>query len=243
MTKNSDNIYASKKSHLVDFVFDEAVANVFPDMIRRSVPGYENIITMIGLFAEQYVQNKSYCYDLGSSLGAATLAMRHHINKTDVKIVAIDNSSSMVERCKNNINNDDSSIPVELICADILDIEIRKASLVILNFTLQFLRPEFRNTLLENIYKGLNTGGALVLSEKITFENTQQREQNIKLHEAFKKANGYTEMEISQKRSALENTLIPETLETHTRRLTDIGFSKVTPWFQCFNFVSILAIK
>lgn len=243
MTNKPDTLYASKKSHLIDFVFDEAVANVFPDMIRRSVPGYENVITMIGLFAEQYVHSNSQCYDLGCSLGAATLAMRHHIHSNDVSIIAVDNSESMVERCQNNIAKDTSKTDVNIVCDDIQNIAIENASMVVLNFTLQFLEPDMRSELLSNIYKGINTGGALVLSEKITFSDPIQRDTNIQLHEAFKKANGYTDLEISQKRSALEKTLIPDTLKTHQQRLTDIGFTKIIPWFQCFNFASILAIK
>ncbi len=243
MKNKADTIYAHKKSHLVDFVFDEAVANVFPDMIRRSVPGYENIITMIGLFAEQYVQADSQCYDLGCSLGAATLALRHHITKENINIIAIDNSQSMVERCRINIDNDFSKIPVQVICDDIQNIPVEKASLVILNFTLQFLEPATRMALLQTIYTGMNKGGALILSEKVTFEDKTTRDTNIQLHEAFKKANGYTDLEISQKRSALENTLIPETIETHQQRLSSIGFTTINTWFQCFNFVSILAVK
>ncbi len=243
MKNKPDTIYAHKKPHLVDFIFDDAVANVFPDMIRRSVPGYENIITMIGLFAEQYVQNNSQCYDLGCSLGAATLALRHHINKDKVSIIAVDNSESMVEHCRINIKKDASTSTVQVVCNDIQNIAIENASMVILNFTLQFLDPDKRMELLQNIYNGMNEGGALILSEKITFSNKAIRETNIQLHEAFKKANGYTELEISQKRSALENTLIPDTIETHQQRLSDIGFTTINVWFQCFNFTSVLAIK
>ena len=243
MSKKPDTIFAEKKPHLIDFVFDEAVASVFPDMIRRSVPGYENIITMIGLFAEQYAQENSRCYDLGCSLGAATLALRHHINKDGVSIIGVDNSNSMLEHCRSNIENDNATLPVKLVCDDIQNIKISNASIVVLNFTLQFLPPEIRFALLENIYKGMNKGAALVLSEKITFDDNMQRQTNIQLHEAFKKANGYTDLEISQKRSALENTLIPDTLQIHQQRLSDIGFSRVSVWFQCFNFISILAIK
>ncbi len=243
MKDKPDTIYAHKKSHLVDFVFDEAVANVFPDMIRRSVPGYENIITMIGLFAEHYVQSNSRCYDLGCSLGAATLALQHHIHKDNVSIIAVDNSESMIERCRMNIEKDISKTFVQLVCDDIQNITIEKASMVILNFTLQFLEPDTRMELLQNIYNGMNKGGVLILSEKITFSDKTTRDTNIQLHEAFKKANGYTDLEISQKRSALENTLIPDTIETHQQRLSDTGFSTINTWFQCFNFASILAIK
>lgn len=243
MKNKFDTIYTRRKPHLVDFVFDEAVANVFPDMIRRSVPGYENIITMIGLFAEQYVQDNSRCYDLGCSLGAATLALRHHINKRNVNIIAVDNAESMIEHCCANIEKDSSATSVQVICDDIQNISIEKASMVILNFTLQFLKPDTRINLLQKIYNGMNKGGALILSEKITFTDKTTREINIQHHEAFKKANGYTQLEISQKRNALENTLIPDTIETHHQRLSDIGFTSINTWFQCFNFTSIIAIK
>ena len=228
---------------IVDFAFDETVAKVFPDMIRRSVPGYETIIALTGLLAEQYVQPNSQCYDLGCSLGAATLAMRSRIQHPDCRIIAVDNAEAMTRRCQQHVCEAGEGIAVEVICADIQDVVIRNASVVVLNFTLQFIQPAARLGLLQDIYKGMHPGGVLLLSEKIVFANAAEQQRMEALHVAFKKANGYSDLEISQKRSALENVLIPDTLEQHQERLHSAGFNSVDVWFRCMNFVSLLAIK
>lgn len=236
-----DTIY-SKQHNVVDFVFDESVANVFSDMIRRSVPGYESIVTMLGVFAEQYVQENSNVYDLGCSLGASTLSMRSRLLHKSCKMFAIDNSEAMADRCQQNIGLQEGPV-VDVSCDDIRKIKIESASLAVLNFTLQFLPVDDRESLLANIANNMLPAGALVLSEKITFEDASECALNEKLHLAFKKANGYSELEIAQKRSAIDNVLIPETLSAHIQRLENAGFTKVKIWFQCFNFVSIIAIK
>ncbi|MEN8169130.1 MAG: carboxy-S-adenosyl-L-methionine synthase CmoA [Pseudomonadota bacterium] len=238
-----DDIYASPQEMLVDFAFDDKVATVFPDMIRRSVPGYSEIIALLGLFAEQYATANSNLYDLGCSLGAATLSLRRRVNQPGCTIIAVDNAESMIQRCRENIEHDLESTPVELQCADIREVEIKNASVVVLNFTLQFLPGEERLTLLRRIYEGLNPGGVLVLSEKLQFSDTGRQQFEEAMHLAFKRANGYSELEISQKRAALEEVLVPDTLEQHSARLTEAGFRRVEPWFQAFNFASIAAFK
>ena len=228
---------------IIDFAFDESVASVFPDMIRRSVPGYETIIALIGLLSEQYAQNNSNIYDLGCSLGAATLSMRRRLQHEGCRIIAVDNAEAMVRRCRENIATESSSVATEVIQSDIQNIEIRNASVVVLNFSLQFIDPDHRLTLLKNIYKGLNPGGILIISDKIVFDDeTEQRTQESQ-HHTFKKANGYSDLEISQKRSALENVLIPDTLPRHLQRLKSAGFARSHVWFQCFNFISLIAFK
>lgn len=238
-----DKIYAQPHDRLVDFEFNEGVARVFPDMIRRSVPGYGTLITLIGLLAEQYAQPGTHLYDLGSSLGAATLAMRRRVPHHDCRIIAVDNSAAMVERCRNNIAEDVAPIEVEVVCGDIREQSIENASVVVLNFTLQFLPPEDRLALLKKICDGMAPGGVLLLSEKITFADEIEKELQNALHLSFKRANGYSDLEISQKRTALENVLIPETVAQHQARLAEAGFFHSQQWFQCFNFVSLLAIK
>ncbi|MDH5517904.1 MAG: carboxy-S-adenosyl-L-methionine synthase CmoA [Gammaproteobacteria bacterium] len=237
----ADTLY-SKQQNVVDFVFDENVANVFTDMIRRSVPGYENIVTMLGVFAEQYVQQNSNVYDLGCSLGAATLSMRSRLTHHNCQMYAVDNSQAMTERCQQNIGLQQGP-GVTVSCDDIRDVDIQSASLSVLNFTLQFLPLTDRAKLLKNIADNTLPGGALVLSEKIKFENPAEAQLNETLHLAFKKANGYSELEIAQKRSAIENVLIPETLAVHLQRLKAAGFSSAQIWFQCYSFVSIVAVK
>lgn len=238
-----DNIYAQPHQQLSEFVFDERVANVFGDMISRSVPGYVTTISTIAELAARFAKPQTKVYDLGCSLGAATLAMRHSISAEGVEIVAVDNSTAMAERCKLNVETDGAAVPVLVCQDDVLNIDIQNASLVVLNFTLQFIALEQRLALLKKICDGLNPGGKLVLSEKVLLPDSYLNELNIDLHHRFKKAHGYSDLEIAQKRSALEKSLLPETVDQHKARLADAGFARADVWYQCFNFVSLIAVK
>lgn len=239
----ADQLYSSPHDQVNDFKFDEAVARVFPDMIQRSVPGYKTIIPMISLITERYAQNDTVCYDLGCSLGASTLAMRHGAKDKATRIIGIDNSQSMIERCKHYIELDNDKTPVELSCSDVLTTNFEPCSVVTMNFTLQFLPLDLRTSLLQKIYKALVPGGVLILSEKLQFPSVKEQNEQQELHWLFKRANGYSDLEISQKRNAIEQVLLPESEQTHLTRLTDAGFAEAFSWYQCFNFFSFLAIK
>lgn len=240
---SKDTLFSAPIEKLGDFTFDESVAEVFPDMIQRSVPGYSNIITAIGMLASRCVTDQSNVYDLGCSRGAGILSIRRNVEKSGVRIIGVDNSEPMVERCRRHLEAYHSDIPVEILCDDIRHIEIKNASMVVLNFTLQFLPREDRLALLRKIYHGLNPNGVLVLSEKFTFEDNTINELLIDLHHTFKRANGYSELEVSQKRTALENVMRTDSIDTHKARLKEAGFSQVDLWFQCFNFGSMITIK
>ena len=244
MVKKQDEIYASPLNEIIDFDFDEKVAEVFPDMIQRSVPGYGTMISTIGILAAKYAQPNSRCYDLGCSLGAVSLSMRQRINQPGCKIIAVDNSEAMVERGLVLLASDSSSrVPVEMVGADIQDIAIADASVVVLNFTLQFIPLDDRLALITRIHKGLKPGGVLILSEKMAFDDQIKQDFHTEAHHDFKRANGYSDLEISQKRTALERVMIPESLNCHKRRLQEAGFPMSEVWFQCFNFASMAAIK
>lgn len=244
MTRKTDAIYAAPLEEMIDFKFDERVVAVFPDMIQRSVPGYGMIISNIGIVAAKYAQAGSHCYDLGCSLGAVSLAMRQRITQPDCDIIAVDNSPAMIERGRELLALDSSpNVPVTMTCADLQEVSIENASVVVLNFTLQFIPPAARLALLKRIHAGLRPGGVLILSEKIAFSEPGRQQFHEALYYDFKRANGYSDLEISQKRSALEKVLIPETLACHQERLGAAGFSSSELWFQCFNFTSLVAMK
>ena len=242
MIKKIDNLYA-QTTDKQSFSFDGQVAQVFPDMIQRSVPGYNQILQNTAKFAQHFVTDNSNCYDLGCSLGASSLAMSSGITADNVKIIGVDNSAAMLERCHHHIDAFKHRTEIELHEGDIVDFPIENATMVVLNFTLQFIAQPQRKALLENIYKGMQPGGVLLLSEKICFESALDNQLMIDLHHQFKRENGYSELEISQKRSMLENVLVPETLEDHLTRLESIGFSRRQCWLQQYNFISMFAVK
>lgn len=234
-----DRIYATPQSAVTDFVFDDTVADVFPDMLRRSVPGYPAILNMIQLLAAEHAQADSRLYDLGCSLGAATLAMAEGLQVGGCHLIGVDNSPAMIERARQSVRTRQARL--EFVEADVRAVPLTDASMIVLNFTLQFLPPTDRLPLLSRARRGLRPGGILVLSEKVAGRDEPADRMLSDMHHAFKRANGYSQLEISQKRTALENVLIPETPLAHEQRLLEAGFARVDQWFQCFNFASFVA--
>jgi tRNA (cmo5U34)-methyltransferase len=244
---SEDRIYAAGDDGDEPFRFNESVAAVFPDMLRRSIPGYAASLEAIGSLAARYVTPGSSCYDLGCSLGAATLAIRQGIRVAGCRIIAVDNAPAMVGRCAEVIRKDDESgpgrTPVDVQLADIRDVPIANASMVVLNYTLQFVDPGLRAAMLRRIHDGLLPGGLLLLSEKVIDDDPHMEALLVDLHHEHKRRNAYSRLEISRKRAALENVLIPETVATHKARLAAAGFAHVGVWLRYFNFVSIVAIR
>ena len=218
---------------LVDFAFDEAVAAVFPDMIRRSVPGYETVVALTGLLTARHLTQGGRCYDLGCSLGASTLAVLRAIGTTRCEVIAVDNASAMLEEARRLPEFDDR---VEWVETDVREVEIDRAQVVILNYVLQFLPPEDRLPLLRRICAGLSRDGVLIVSEKLDAGGYFGG-----LHLDFKRANGYSELEVSQKRAALENVMRVDSEDTHLARFRDAGFGAARVWFRCLNWASFVA--
>lgn len=220
------------------------MATVFDDMINRSVPGYSAIIDMVGQLAHRYCKNGSIIYDLGCSLGASSLSITRHIEHNDYEIIAIDNSEAMVSRLKADLQNQKGATKqIKVKLEDIRKSEIKSASMVILNFTLQFINVKDRDQLIKKISAGMRPGGLLIISEKVSFTNMEMNSLFIDLYHKFKEKQGYSELEISQKRDALENVLIPESLEKHYERLLAADFELIETWLKYFNFASIIAFK
>ena len=242
MPEKKDNVYASPMTTVGAFRFDENVADVFKDMIERSVPGYGLVLQLIGLLAERYAQENTNVYDLGCSLGASTLQLRRHI-PASCNAIGVDNSSAMVERCRSNMSRDHSASSCEILEQDIRDTDFTNASIIVLNFTLQFIDDNERQALLNRMYEGLNDGGIILLAEKVRFEDEGKQALMTDLHHDFKKLQGYSDLEIAQKRAAIETVLVPNTEDVHVERLKAAGFSTVTRCMHCLNFSAFLGIR
>ncbi|MCK9523439.1 MAG: carboxy-S-adenosyl-L-methionine synthase CmoA [Proteobacteria bacterium] len=236
-----DRVFAHPRP-VQPFAFDADVADAFADMAVRSIPGYDAIIRQIGAFARLFVAPQSRVYDLGCSLGAAILAVRESVGAR-AHLVAVDNSAAMIERLSGALSSRALHPPIEVRCEDAATTELSDASLVVLNFTLQFLDVPDKQPLLQRVYDALLPGGALVLSEKLTFSDAQELARIESLYYDFKRHNGYNELEIRQKRDALETALKLDTRQAHLERLRAVGFSEVREWFHCLNFSSFLAVR
>ena len=238
-----DTIHQSLTNSVKPFEFDKQVVDVFPDMILRSVPGYPLTISMISIMADKFFQPGTNIYDLGCSLGTVSIAIQNFLRKKKCKIIAIDNSEAMINACNESNSKRNDEIKIDYILDDILSTKISNASVVIMNFSLQFIALDSRKKLLKKIYDGLVPGGIFILSEKILFDKKDEDKLMIELHHHMKELNGYEKLEIASKRKSLEDVLIPEKIDSHLKRLHEVGFKKSLIWLKCFNFVSIVAFK
>ncbi|MBT7609148.1 MAG: carboxy-S-adenosyl-L-methionine synthase CmoA [Bacteriovoracaceae bacterium] len=249
--RNKDQVYKRPIDKIPGFEFNEDVVSVFDDMISRSVPFYDEIHRILLDVIDRTFTGEGLVYDLGCSTGTTISLIDQHVKlqnksnstqKIQPRYVGIDNSKPMLKKCleklkSNNVEN------VELKCQDLQDTKFKKSKLVIMNYTLQFIPIEEREELLGKIYHSLEIGGAFLLAEKLHSPNADIENFITDLYYDFKRRNGYSELEISQKREALENVLIPLTPKNHMEMLNKAGFSKVEMIFRWYNFACYLGIK
>lgn len=234
---SKDDIFATKQNQIVDFVFDEQVVAVFPDMIRRSVPGYETVIPMTGLMAARHLNDGDRAYDLGCSLGATTLAILQQTPLPNVTVVGVDNAPAMIEQAKVQLTDPRACFE----CADLNEFAVTDAKVVVLNFVMQFLAPAARLPLLKRLRSQMRSDGLLIVSEKTHQSDPDLQEFYDSTHLAWKRANGYSVTEVSQKRQSLENVMRVDSEEIHQQRFTEAGFAQTQVWFRCMNWASFVA--
>lgn len=238
---NLDNIYKDSLDKVVDFKFDEQTVGVFPDMINRSVPGYSTLISLSGMIAASCIEENDLVYDLGSSLGATTMSIVKHAEQRKFKLIAVDQSKPMLQKCQQLFpdHKKDSQPVIEWCHGDLNQMQLQSAKVITMNLVMQFIEPELRHQLLMKIYDALAPNGVFLLAEKVTTNISDSlNQQNIldEAHILFKKTNGYSELEIAQKRKALEKAMRIDSEAEHIKRLKEIGFSTVEPYFQALNF-------
>lgn len=239
----TDSIFKPKIEKSSDFKFDDAVVNVFDDMVVRSVPFYLEFQRMITEIAKDYAKPGTALYDLGCSTGTTLLSI-NTVLADSISFVGVDNSPQMLESCRNNFIEREMTRPFELVATDLnKDLEIKNASVAVLCLTLQFIRPINRQKLLKNIFNQLNPGGCIILVEKVLGESTEFNRQFIKYYYDMKRRNNYDDMEISQKREALENVLVPYKSSEDIQLLLDAGFHSCEIFFKWHNFAGFVALK
>jgi len=221
------------------FEFDESVASVFDDMLERSIPFYQDVISLICNFIEKNSKENSKIIDLGCS--TANTLLQLYKKSHNFNLVGIDNSSAMLEIAAKKISAYGANITLKN--EDITKVDLSGSDIVIANYMLQFIRPLDRDNFVKKIYKSLNDDGVFIFSEKIIFEDKTLNKQMIDIYYEFKKDQGYSEFEISQKREALENVLIPYTEEENKKMILNAGFKSIESLFKYGNFITFIAKK
>lgn len=238
-----DEVFKDEIEKASDFKFGANVAKVFDDMVNRSVPFYGEIQRMMAELAADHAREETFVYDLGCSTGTTMIGMDTMVDQ-NIRFIGLDDSQEMLDKCKSKLMEIGFSRPYELRCADLgQGVKVENASVVVLCLTLQFVRPIYRERLLRDIYNGLNPGGVLILVEKILAEESNFNRDFIKYYYNYKRRNNYSELEISQKREALENVLVPYKLSENITLLRDQGFDHCEVFFKWFNFAGLVAVK
>ena len=223
------------------FTFNEEVAEVFEDMIKRSVPGYKTSLSIITHYAKNFYVDGTNCYDIGCSLGASSFSILQGANKA--KIIAIDKSEAMIDECERTFKNYKNPRSLIFLNEDIMESDLQNASLIVVNYLIQFLDVEERDTLFKKIFNALIPNGILILSEKVHYENKFENQRIINTHHLFKSANGYSDLEISGKRDSLEGILKTEYEEDHILRAKKVGFTKAEKILSNLNFRTFVFLK
>jgi tRNA (cmo5U34)-methyltransferase len=237
-----DRVFA-EKGPAGDFSFNPQVAQVFDDMVSRSVPFYDEMQRMTTEIASQFAREDTNLYDLGCATGT-TLALLDPVLPEKVRFVGIDNAQSMLQQARTKLNLLDSGRTVTLVCADLHDRpRIENASTVIMTLTLQFVRPLHRERIIREIFQGMNDQGCLIIFEKLILPDSLLNRLFIEFYYEMKRRNGYSDVEIAKKREALENVLVPYRVEENVSLLRDAGFRHVDEFFRWYNFCGLLAVK
>ncbi|MDD0851934.1 carboxy-S-adenosyl-L-methionine synthase CmoA [Halobacteriovorax sp. GB3] len=240
-----DEVFRTKLRTIKGFEFNQQVADVFDDMVSRSIPFYDEIHRIILDLIDRGLKNKGKIYDLGCSTGTTFALIDGHLkskNEQTPKYFGIDMSAPMLEKAKTKLEKHGVE-NFELRDEDVCETEISDASMVVMNYTLQFIEKSQRLELLKKIYNNLEEGGLFVLSEKLLCREEGINDLITDLYYDFKRRNGYSELEISQKREALENVLVPLSPDEQLQLLKDAGFKKVDIIFRWYNFASYVGIK
>ncbi|MFH1156551.1 MAG: carboxy-S-adenosyl-L-methionine synthase CmoA [Pseudomonadota bacterium] len=238
-----DTLFAQQKDPVPAFEFNEQVVSVFDDMLERSVPLYRESISRQAQLALEYYRQGTGIYDMGCSHGRLGMMICEVFKEKPFFMVGVDSSGPMLDAYRAKLASTSWKGRVSLVCGLAEEVTVQAASVVIVNLTLQFIRPERRDRFIRAIYQGLVPGGILILTEKVIHEDPVLSGLEQAFYARLKMENGYSQLEISQKREALEGVLIPETLEKHQDRLSQAGFSNCDVWLKWFNFASMICIK
>lgn len=238
-----DRVFAAKRDTIKPFEFNEQVAGVFDDMLNRSVPLYGESIRRQAQLADLFYREGTRIYDFGCSHGNLGMLVLKKLQNRKCSMIAVDNSISMIQKYRSRLEKRNFSIHPDLVCCSMDEVKIENASVALINLTLQFLEKKKRDAFIQKIYNGLVDGGVLILTEKTIHPVKELDDLQTDMYTHFKLENGYSDLEISQKRDALEKVLVPESIFEHENRIMSAGFTYFDVWLRWFNFVSMIAVK
>jgi tRNA (cmo5U34)-methyltransferase len=241
-----DRIFRGTAGQVKGFEFNDEVAEVFDDMIRRSVPFYLEQQAMIKEIGKKFWIPGTDVYDLGCATATTLINLCREIAEP-ASFIGYDSSLPMLERAKRKIKENGLEDRVKMrygdLNGDLSGLPLENASVVTMCWTLQFIRPLRRDSLVRWVYDGTVEGGAFVVTEKVHTSNTDMNRFFIDFYSDFKRRNGYSGQEILRKREALESVLIPYRIDENLEMIRRNGWEIVETFFQWYNFAGFLCVK
>lgn len=238
-----DRLFSETNLKTGEFSFDENVARVFDDMISRSIPLYADVQRSIPVLASLLDHDPIRVFDLGCSTGTSLIHLARTLPDRNLELIGIDNSQAMLDKCHQKLESLKLAEQIQTHLSDISTFEIQDASIILMNYTLQFVAKESRPSILQKLFQSIRPGGFLLVSEKVIHEQPAMDDALVDLYFEFKRRQGYSDLEISRKRDALENVLVPMTIDQNMQMFSDAGFQKVELLLKWFNFATFVCYR
>jgi tRNA (cmo5U34)-methyltransferase len=238
-----DKLFRELNPQTGEFSFDEKVARVFDDMISRSIPLYADVQRAVPALARLLDHEQIKVVDLGCSTGTSLIHLARALPERSLELVGVDNSASMLEKCHEKVAALGLESQIATHHRNIQEFEFQDASVVLMNYTLQFLSVAERQELLKRIRESIRPGGFLLVSEKVVHEQMAVNDTMVELYFEYKRRQGYSELEISRKRDALETVLVPLTIKKNSQMLEQAGFTNIEILLKWFNFATFLCYR
>ncbi|MCT3661331.1 methyltransferase domain-containing protein [Elizabethkingia anophelis] len=220
--------------------FSGEIVQGFDSHILSSVPLYEQGHRLISNLSDFFLSNDSVCYELGCSTGSLLQSIAKHNSNKKIKFIGIDIEKDMVHYAQGKLQDYNN---IEIVCDDILSVELEKSDMIISYYTIQFVKPRIRQLIFDKIYESLNWGGAFVLFEKVRGADARFQDILTALYTDFKLEQGFTKEEILDKTRSLKGVLEPFSTQGNIDLLQRAGFVDIMSIMKYVCFEGFLAIK
>ncbi len=238
MNKSGDNI----KTKNAAWSFDGDTFKNFDKHINKSVPLYKETHDLYLNFSDFFLQENSKIIDIGSSTGTflINLHKKHNKTKKGLKFEGYDAINKMIIY-SNKKKPKEKNIKFKK--KDINNINFKNSCLISSFYTIQFISPKKRQTLINKIYKNLNWGGAFFMVEKVRGPDARFQDIISQVYLEYKLSKGYNADEILNKSRSLKGVLEPFSSNANLQMLKRSGFKDIFTVYKYYCFEGWLAIK
>lgn len=236
MNNAGDNIMAEN----ANWKFSGDTVYKFDEHIQRSVPLYLQGHDLIAKVSDFFLHNGSVVYDIGMSTGTLAQKILERNKSKSIDYVGVEIEEDMCQKAQENLQGYQN---VNIVCDDIMNLELKQADLIIAYYSIQFMHPKIRQQLIDKIYESLNWGGAFIMFEKVRGSDARFQDILTSLYTDFKRDNGFSVEEIFAKSQSLKGVLEPFSVQGNRDLLTRAGFKDVETIMKHICFEGFLAIK